>query len=69
MTIEYICEWGKGDPEIKEELIRCKDCMWHVRDRLTTTGEEDRRYNPTYCEIMRFQTPDDGYCYVARREE
>jgi len=52
-----------------QELIRCKDCIWHIRRELTRTGEEDRRYRPSWCELMECETPEDGYCYKSLRKE
>lgn len=49
------------------QVIRCKDCIWRVRRELAKTGEEDMRYKPSWCELMEYKTPEDGYCYKAMR--
>ena len=47
--------------EAKEELIRCKDCVFYVQGKLDWTG---------WCEISnRYESPT-FYCgYAKRREE
>lgn len=66
MTIEYICEWGKGDPEIKEELIRCKDCtysLWHYVEADDSKHFECDNINSIYLDVS-----EDDYCSRAERK-
>lgn len=43
-------------------VVRCKDCKYH------DLGQEPRRGESLgYCIIMGAMSPDEGFCYLAKR--
>ena len=49
------------------EVLRCRDCQWYEIYQLKRDGTEDRRYRPSYCASLSYQTRPDWYCADGER--
>ena len=49
------------------EVVRCRDCQWYEIYQLKRDGTEDRRYRPSYCASLSYQTRPDWYCADGER--
>lgn len=56
---------------MKDELIRCRDCAY------CTIVKEDHgksehcnlpQLNATYCNLLKMDTDEDGFCYMAEKK-
>lgn len=58
-----VCERAlKRLGECVAPVVRCKDCKYH------DLGQEPRRCESLgYCILMGAMTPDEGFCYLAKR--
>lgn len=50
-------------------VIRCRDCIWYEIYQLKKDGTDDRRYKPSYCKNLGYQTRPDWYCADGERRE
>lgn len=57
---------------MKDELIRCRDCAY------CTIVKEDYgksehcnlpQLNATYCNLLKMDTDEDGFCYMAEKKD
>lgn len=60
---------GAIQQEIVGELVRCKDCQWYEIYQLKKDGTDDRRYKPSYCVNLSYQTRPDWYCADGERRD
>lgn len=51
------------------EVVRCKDCIWYEIYQLKKDGTDDRRYKPSYCASLGYQTRPDWFCGDGERRE
>ena len=68
---EYICRLVKADRDgyyipTDTEIVRCKDCFWHINIRIKNDDTPDKRYKPQYCELHRTFSEDDFFCSWAK---
>lgn len=66
---EYIieCDYDVDDGiipgELREEIVRCRDCKWFRQDM------SDHEYRSGWwCDMGRFDPNPDGYCAWGERE-
>lgn len=59
---------GAIKQEIVQELVRCRDCHWYEIYQLKQDGTDDRRYNPSYCTLLRHCFKPDWYCADGERK-
>ena len=50
-------------------VVRCKDCRWYEIYQLKKDGTGDRRYKPSYCASLGYQTRPDWFCGDGERRE
>lgn len=60
---------GAIEQEVVQELVRCRDCRWYEIYQLKKDGTDDRRYKPSYCASLGYQTRPDWYCADGERRE
>lgn len=68
---EYIYEVSEAGSTFKrkEEVIRCKDCVWYGIAELKSDGTADKRYKPSWCYFWKDELKEHGYCSMADRRE
>lgn len=60
---EWICELEEGQHG-KEEIVRCRDCMYYDESTVDDDGEGE----PSYCNRWGKEwIRDDGFCAWAER--
>lgn len=63
-------EWLGKQPIINAvPVVRCKDCIWYEIYQLKKDGTDDRRYKPSYCASLGYQTRPDWFCGDGERRE
>lgn len=50
-------------------VVRCRDCVWYEIYQLKKDGTDDRRYKPSYCRNLEYQTRPDWFCADGERRE
>lgn len=64
-AIDAVC----NIPSEQSKLIQCKDCKYYEIYQLKRDGTEDRRYRPSYCGILSYNTRPDWFCADGERRE
>lgn len=72
MRIDFAGTDGKqicAHAEKVQELVRCKDCRWYEIYQLKKDGTDDRRYNPSYCTLLRHNFTPDWFCADGEKRD
>lgn len=66
---------GKAIEALKQQTVgavpvmRCRDCKWYEIEQLKKDGTDDRRYKPSYCASLGYQTRPDWFCGDGERRD
>jgi hypothetical protein len=71
---EYICieshnEVDGGMLVRGRELIRCKSCTWYITVELKADGTVDKRFKPSFCQLLREYMSENDFCSLAKPKE